>query len=186
MRCALLLLLALGCSTTSSPPGDDAPQSGGASSGGNAQNSTGGSSGGGAQDGGSSSGGTQNNENQCPPGFQGSFDACGECVETLADYCSRTPASCYTLESVTCRSPGIVQESVEEGCGFVRFSYSGDVGDQWGRVYDAESGALVYVWDNGRRSAGCVDAVRSGQAPSCDDWTQRPCESGLGGEGGGP
>jgi hypothetical protein len=98
-----------------------------------------------------------------------------ECQLPLQQYCEAVNW-CVPLDAWQCRgSSGLINETIEEGCGFVRFSYSGDVQDVWGRTYDKSTGALVFMWNNGKRSSGCQDPIRAGTEPSCETWQVVPC-----------
>jgi hypothetical protein len=109
------------------------------------------------------------------PCFSPDRSACHEREVPLATYCAYLQ-TCVPLDQWMCRgSTGIVLETIEEGCGYVSITYNGDVADEWGLVYDAGSGRVIYAWTNGRLSSGCEDAIRAGQKPSCASWRKRPC-----------
>ena len=109
------------------------------------------------------------------PAFNGDPTACHDVEVPLATYCEFL-MTCTPLGDWVCTGQrGIVSETIEEGCGYVRFTYRGDVGDVWGRTYDRATGHLLYLWSNGRLSAGCRDAVRAGQEPVCAAWTVGAC-----------
>lgn len=54
---------------------------------------------------------------------------------------------------------------------------------RWGSAYDETTGRVVYVWNNGKLSAGCNDAVIAGVAPDCAAWRTVTCAD-FGGDGG--
>jgi hypothetical protein len=98
---------------------------------------------------------------------------CGTCTLTLTVFCN---GLCDTLGDVRCREPaGLVSQQIERGCGYRRVTYHGDVGDAWGEIYSESTGTLVYAWNNGRRSAGCVDALGAGVEPACEAWHATTC-----------
>jgi hypothetical protein len=115
------------------------------------------------------------------PGFS-LGGTCGKQEVSVQTYCSYI-RNCEPLDSQpldnrwTCLTPqgGIVTEQIDEGCGYVRFSYVGDVSDSWGRIYDQVGGQLIYLWNNGRLSFGCTDSIRAGQEPTCETWTPKVC-----------
>jgi hypothetical protein len=95
---------------------------------------------------------------------------------SIDDYC-QTNQLCVPLSEWKCMKTSFIpSEEIEKGCGFVRFTYTGDVGDNWGRVYAADSGQLVYVWHNGHFSAGCGRGMRVGTEPKCDAWEPSACQ----------
>lgn len=113
------------------------------------------------------------------PGFSNDPGECKTCVEALGDYCAGN--GCVPLSQWNCGpygSGGIVILTIERGCGHLKFSFSGDVGDHWGRVYDESTGKVVYGWNNGRLSAGCTDAIVAGALPACSSWTTVRCADG--------
>ena len=117
-----------------------------------------------ASDAAKEAGGTpEGGQNACSATLEFDPSECrDECHLTVQEYCEAIN-SCIPLEAWQCRgSPGLVEETIEEGCGFVRFSYRGDVGDLWGRAYDESTGALAFMWNNGKRSSGCQDPIRAG------------------------
>jgi hypothetical protein len=104
---------------------------------------------------------------------------CGTCIQTLDEYCTE-PDTCYLMEEPACFGVW----TVDEGCGLIRISWEGDVSDRGMRIYNADSRELVYMWDNGQRSAGCYPDTRVGEEPSCDTWTSACSNSSAGGAGG--
>lgn len=109
-------------------------------------------------------------------GFMSDPNACHERNESLETYCAGSH-QCVPLNQWTCRlTDGLVNEKIEQGCGYLRFSYTGDVGDAWGRTYDVASGGVLYVWTNGRLSSGCSDAIYAGREPACNEWTAVRCQ----------
>jgi hypothetical protein len=100
-------------------------------------------------------------------------NACGTCTQTLTAFCH---GPCFTLHDFKCVDPaGVVSLQIERGCGYRRVTHRGDVGDVWGEIYNESNGQLVYAWNNGRRSAGCYDALSAGTEPVCDAWQTLTC-----------
>jgi hypothetical protein len=130
--------------------------------------------------------------------FSSNRNDCRLCVQSLDDYCAHGARACVPLEQWTCRgNVGIVNEVIQRGCGYVHVSYYGDVGDEWGQIFDETTGKVVYVWNNGRLSSGCTDAVQAGtMTPPCagaatitcaelmSDGGAAPDSGGAGGSGG--
>jgi hypothetical protein len=92
----------------------------------------------------------------------------------LEQYCA--PNGCRTLQTAECRS-GVIETVESAGCGYVRYAYSGDVGDKWTDIYDFNTGALVYYYNNGVLSAGCNDPFEAGYEPPCSAWQVVTCGS---------
>ncbi len=58
----------------------------------------------------------------------------------------------------------------QRGCGYIRVSYWGDVGDEAADIWNETTGELVYHWFNGMMSSGCAPESHAGEEPECDDW----------------
>lgn len=181
---------ACGGADSDSPDGGSgglsAEGSGGASGGSNGEGTGGEDSSGGAAIGGA--GGAS--ESACGR-FDPSNSDCGVCEQSLEEYCSE-PDACQLQATPTCRV-GLVSQQVEVGCGFIKVSWQGDVGDAgvsiWalsdsmGGAHSLDSGELVYAWSNGRLSSGCRPETTVGIEPECDDWSTQCTGEGLGGSG---
>ena len=125
---------------------------------------TGGSSGGGNVGASGGSGGTSGNASG------GSGGVCDSEPQPLAEYCSGF-VMCELDRDRVCDRMWFGSEW-QQGCGYVSITYWGDVGDRGTDIWDSESGALVYHWFNGKRSAGPDDCPTIvGTEPSCDNWS---------------
>jgi hypothetical protein len=102
-------------------------------------------------------------EPECEPLVEKSLtEACGQPCASLAEW------DCTPIVS-------LVQVKVEQGCGFVRFAYMGDLGDTWGRIYAADSGKVVHVWNRVFFNDGCSIGAVAGEEPTCSDWQPDTC-----------
>jgi hypothetical protein len=75
---------------------------------------------------------------------------------------------------------------VLEGCGYLRSSWEGDVGDTGESFYSLKTGALVYTFIDQQEWDGEYDCsfVSYGEEPLCDDWGPSTYCSAAGGAGG--
>jgi hypothetical protein len=97
-------------------------------------------------------------------------DGCGSCEMTMEDFC-RDHFVCKPDTLPSCE--GLPDaDSIDDGCGLLRVRTSGHAGQIYiVSVYDETSGELVYQYDKGGRSSGCLPELTVGEEPSCDDWT---------------
>lgn len=112
----------------------------------------------------------------CPEDRQALPEDCPSC-ETLAEHRDK------------CWAWPFGGEKVEEGCGYVRFTFRGDAADGWTYVFDTESGKLAYShrWAMPLKDK-CGTLEFRGTEPKCDDWVSRPCvraDAGSDGSAGG-
>jgi hypothetical protein len=87
-------------------------------------------------------------------------------------------AACANTTEPECKP--LTEESldqVEDGCGFVRFTYRGDAGDSWGRTYAADSGKVVQIWNRVDFNNGCAIGAVAGEEPACSDWQPGTCNA---------
>lgn len=102
---------------------------------------------------------------------------CSTTERPLTEYCESS--DCEPLEAWSCESMGFAYREVRVGCGYISFSFNGDVKDVWGRVYEEGSGSLVHAWRNEvdfDRFEGCHPVTSYGQDPECADWVD-PCSN---------
>jgi hypothetical protein len=105
-------------------------------------------------------------------------DPCGPVVWTPQAYCSTYPGSCH-LSSQACLSNQIsTKQSVEQGCGYIRFTYHEDSGNHYGRVYDQSTGLLVHYYV-ASFDMECGNVTEVGLMPGCFRWAGIPCGSWL-------
>ena len=104
-------------------------------------------------------------------------DGCGACAWSLEQYCSITTCQVESLPSCE----GLPDAySIDEGCGYLRLRMRGHGTAIYSEtIYDIETQSVVYYYDNGGRSAGCMPELTVGTSPTCEAWTTL-CE-GLGG-----
>ncbi len=135
---------------------------------------------------------TPSASNQCGV-FDSTRENCGTCVQSLDEYCDE-PDKCNLTSAPLCKS-GPFTQIVEEGCGYLKVSWLGDVGDAGMNIWklgaggqdstaSPATGALVYMEDNGMLSSGCGPVTRVGALPSCESWVSACPSNGEGGAGG--
>lgn len=166
-----LTLSSAGCSDN----GSDAPVQG---SGGHSNGTGGNASGGDEASGGNANGGEGGVAQSSCGEFDPSNTNCGVCEQTPEEYCME-PDTCQLMGAPGCQN-GVLTQEVEEGCGFIKATWQGDVGDEGVTIWKVTSGLggassivggeLVYLWDNGKLSSGCGPDTTVGVEPDCDEW----------------
>ncbi|MDQ2644780.1 MAG: hypothetical protein M3020_13275 [Myxococcota bacterium] len=101
--------------------------------------------------------------------------ACGTCILSVEELCRIGSSSRIACDlrpiSVCSNVPGGFPESWERGCGLLRSSVSAVAPFRRVSIWDETTLKLVYHWDDGRRSDGCVSETRVGLEPQCDEWS---------------
>jgi hypothetical protein len=176
------LLLALSACSEDVSDGPKAEGSGGGASGGSTQSASGGAQGG-------STGGDAGNPPDACDEYDPTNSECGACTQTLDEFCDM-PDECDLMATPMCQE-GVYTQSVEQGCGLLKVTWFGDVGDagttiwridqNFGGAPSSLTGNLVYLWNNGKRSAGCLPEMTVGTEPLCNDWASTCPSNGLGG-----
>ena len=102
--------------------------------------------------------------------FSPTGENCGTCDLSVEEYCSHY--DCSLPSAPMCGIDFVIDTTLEQGCGFIRLTQRGDVGDRWGQVWNQATEEVVYVWHNGKLSTGCAPDTHGGDMPECSTWTE--------------
>jgi hypothetical protein len=108
------------------------------------------------------------------PGAGGSPDpGCGP-TPWNPQSCANNPAACDFSNQPCITNPTSTKQLVEQGCGYLRFTYYEASGNSYGRVYDQATFQLVHYWASSG-PPGCGMDVSGGTMPGCFSWSSTPC-----------
>lgn len=142
--------------------------------------------GGGTEEDDAGSGGSPNGAGGDSESYCGTFDPtnsdCGYCEQSVEEFCAESDF-CEHLDVIPPCEMEAWFADVEEGCGYIKSTTSGDVFDHRVVIWKVAEGAggapetetleLVFFWDNGAASAGCGPETVVGTEPACDSWVSR-------------
>lgn len=94
------------------------------------------------------------------------------------------PCKCFLAPEEECASVAF-GSTWQSGCGYLRLEWEGDVSNHGVSIWNENSRGLVYRWDNGSMSAGCMPDTTVGTEPECDEWVDACASVSAGGAGSG-